>query len=232
MGNNKREEYCTDQTDQQFYGPFYKRSLTEKRVVLYQYKDITIEEPILADARHIYKCYMDDAGLTEADFNTDKRKDTFKIMRELRWLYSKHGQNEKTTFMFRDNEFVGYGTYIDSEGEEIGNRKRKPTTILSGQINSGMYGRKVPIISTRMRIRKKFRKTLCPVCAIDYITNVVSPDLVVLTDNKNIYQLLQASRGRTKNMPRLADESLHKKKYQVHKILQNDMMKTKVKNVN
>ena len=222
MDNKARPGYYNDIPDDEFYGSFYARSKKETRKLLYIYKDITIETPMVRDIRHIMMCLMNDKGLVEPDYDGPKRSTYLSVEEKIRWMFTHNKEKETMLFMFKNNEYVGYGTYIDPSLEETASKGKKQSKpyqgIIGMHVEAGKFGDHVPMIGTRWSIRPKFRKTMCAVCAIDFITNAINPGKIVLTDNKNISGLLDMLKGKNKSIPDLVDNSLNDKKYQAQRI--------------
>jgi len=222
MDNKARPGYYNDIPDDEFYGSFYPRIEKERRKVLYKYKDITIETPMVCDIRHIMMCLMNDEGLTEPDYDGPRRSTYLNVQERIRWMFSHNKEKETMLFMFKNNEYVGYATYLDPALKETVSKGKKqsrmPKSIIGMHVEAGKFGDDVPMIATRWWGRPKFRKTMCAVCAIDYMTNALNPGRTVLTDKRNLSGLLQALRGKDKSMPDLVDDSLNYKKYQAQRI--------------
>ena len=161
---------------------------------------------------------------TEDDLKTDKRAEVIHQMDQVILLFGKPNDETIIRFMFKGDEFAGHARYIDLSKEKD-DPKKISTSIVGTQIDSGKYDKEHTLLATKWYIRPKFRHTLCAVCFIDGVTNLLSPGYPVLTNEKHMSSLLKIYRTGKGSLKRALRSDLESKRYQAARIIQKRLLR-------
>ena len=209
--DNNRTGYWKDIPDEEFYGGYLYKLKEEKRHIYYIDGDITIENPMMCDFKHIYKCYLNDDGYTEEDLKNEEMWPKFRKARhKTKWLFDHKKRDEKLYVAYKNNEFAGFGTVAI-------NTSPPGSKLIAASIDPDTLA-----VGTEWECRKKFRKTKIVVCGYDFFVNLLGHDKVCITDSMQLPKMLDMinnKSGAEIDLNDLVDRTPMQKKIQAHRIL-------------
>ena len=208
--DNKRTGYWKDIPNDEFYKGYLYMLEKQKRHIYYIDGDITIENPMMRDFKHIYMCYLNDDGYNEKDLENEDLWPNFRSARhKTKWLFDHEKRNETLYVTYKNNEYVGFATAAINHSPP-GNK------VIAAAIEPDSL-----VVGTEMFCRKKFRKTKVVVCAYDFFVNFLGENRLCITDNMQLPRMVDIMNGKEKNpdISSLVDRTPMHKKVQAHRIL-------------